>query len=125
MNEIKELHVIMRNKGIEASVEADTVTALALLSILILAIEKEKGISSEKILDIVGNALEVRKKEPVKTPKKRASELEALGTPIVKWLQENSFSHGAVIVDSYGIRLVQDEIGIPIKEERKDGKGSK
>lgn len=114
-----------KDKKIEVSVQSDVVTALALLSVLVLAMEKEMGIGAEKILDVVGSVMEVRKKELVKTPKKRASELEALGTPIVKWLQENSCPNGAVIVDSYGIRLVQDEIVIPIKEEKKNGKGSK
>jgi len=125
MNKIEELHVIKSVKGIEASVRGDTVTSLALLSILILAIEKETGISAEKILDVVGGAMEEGKKEAAKTPKKRVLELEVLGTPIVKWLQENSFPHGTVIVDSYGIRLVRDEIGISTREVRKDEKGSK
>lgn len=125
MSEIKELHVVKSDTEVEVSVQADAVTALAMLSVLILAMEKEMGISAKKILDVVGNAIEVGKKESVKTPKKKALELEVLGTPIVKWLQENSCPHGAVIVDSYGIRLVQDEIGIPIREARKDGKGSK
>jgi len=122
MNEIKELRVRKRDKKIEVSVRSDTVTALALLSVLILAMEKEMDISAEKILDTVRDAIEIMKREPPNTSKKRASELEALGTPIVKWLQENSCPHGAVIVDSYGIRLVRDEIGIPIKEVKKNGK---
>lgn len=108
MNEIKELHVIKSNKGIEVSVQSDTVTALALLSVLILTIEKEMGISAEKILDIVRTTVESMEAEKTETPKKRVAELEALGTPIVKWLKDNYCSHGAVIVDSYGIRLVRD-----------------
>lgn len=84
MNEIKELRVRKRDKKIEVSVRSDTVTALALLSVLILAMEKEMDISAEKILDTVRDAIEIMKREPPNTSKKRASELEALGTPIVK-----------------------------------------
>lgn len=107
MGEIKELHVVKSDKEVEVSVQADTVTALALLSVLILALEKETGISAEKILEVVGSAIENGREEPVETPKKRVLELEALGIPIVKWLQENSCPHDAVIVDSDGIRLVK------------------
>lgn len=105
MDEIKELRVMKRNKEIEVNVQSDTITALALLSVLILAMEKEIGISTEKILDTVRDAIEMGKKEPAEKPKKRASELEALGKSIVKWFQENPCQHGAVIVDSFGIRI--------------------
>lgn len=115
MNEVKELRVAKSDRGIEVNVQSDTITALALLSVLILAMEKEMGISVKKILDVVGDAIEIGKREPVKMAKKRATELEALGTPIVKWLQENSFLRGVVIVDRNGIRLVQQEEGIPTK----------
>lgn len=62
MNEIKELRVAKRNKKIEVSVRSDTITALALLSVLILAMEKEMGISTEKILDTVRDVIEIGKK---------------------------------------------------------------
>jgi hypothetical protein len=62
MNEIKELRVRKRDKKIEVSVRSDTVTALALLSVLILAMEKEMDISAEKILDTVRDAIEIMKR---------------------------------------------------------------
>lgn len=105
MDEVKELRVRKRDKEVEVNVQSDVVTALALLSVLVSEIEKEKGINAKKILDIVRDAIEIGKKEPVEKPKKRESELEALGTSIVKLVQENPCLHGAVIVDSYGIRI--------------------
>lgn len=117
MDQVKELRVMKKDNVVEVNVESDVVTALALLSVLVAEIEREKGIKAKKILEIVENAIKIRKKEPVMTSKKMKSELEALGMPIVKWLKENSCLRSSVIVDRYGIRLVQDEIGIPIREE--------
>lgn len=122
MDEIKELRVVKSGREVEVHVQSDTLTALALLSILVLAMEEETGISVEKILDTIGNAIEMGKREQVKISEEEASELEALGTPIVEWLHENSFLHGVVIVDSNGIRLVQQEEGIPTKGGEKGWK---
>ena len=108
MNEVKELRVVKRDKKVEVNVQSDVVTALALLSVLVLEIEKEKGINAKKILDIVRDAIEKGMKEPVKTSEKRESELEALEASIVKKVQENSCPHGAVIADSYGIKIYSD-----------------
>ena len=85
--------------------QSDVVTALALLSVLVSEIEKEKGINARRILDIVRDAIEIGRKEPVEKPKKRESELEALGASIVKWFHENSCSHGVVVVDSHGVKI--------------------
>src|SRR5690606_37843182 len=117
MDEVKELRVMKKDKKVEVNVQSDVVTALALLSVLVAEIEREKGINAKKILEIVEKAIEMRKKEPLETSKKREFELEALGTPIVKWLRENYCPRSSVIVDRYGIRLVRDEMGIPVREE--------
>ena len=125
MNEIKELRVVKNAEGIEVNVNSDRVTALAMLSVLILSIGKEMNISEEGMLDVVGAAIKSMSSAETDPEKVKAFELEALGKPIVRWLKENSCPHAAVIIDDYGIRLVQDVIGIPTRKVNKDVKRSK
>lgn len=47
----------------------------------------------------------------------KIKELEQLGEPIVDYLKNNWDPHCTVIITDSHIRLIRDEIGIPVKSD--------
>ena len=45
------------------------------------------------------------------------NELNKLCKPIVEFLKENYDCHTTIIISQDGVKMIQDEIGIPINEE--------
>lgn len=45
------------------------------------------------------------------------NELNELCKPIVKFLKENYDTHTTIIISQEGVKMIQDEIGIPMNEE--------
>lgn len=48
------------------------------------------------------------------TEQERMKQLEELCKPVAEWLKENYHPHATIVITEQMIRVVEDDIGIPI-----------